>query len=217
VPFGSNVASGSLLVAVCSIYQDVSSASAPVFTDSLSSTWTIEVNTTPGGGTATPSRIYAAWAITSAGGANSVTCNPPGTSDFITVVAIEYSGIATSSPRDQLTVGDFGGTPSDDATSGTTGTTVQANEVLVGAMTFNDGATATLDEVLPLTLVEEEENHGLFAVVNVSDLLLSATGTYTATWTIGDGDDPRDWVACAVTFKEAGVVVRRPGKAIWFQ
>lgn len=116
------------------------------------------------------------------GGADTVTFDVVGTNiaDF-TVVIAEFSGMVASSSVDKTQVGAANGTA---ANSGNTVTITQADEVIWGAVS-HDSTTFTITETGSALLVQEDENGSTNMPIAVSYKVVSATGAYNATWTIG--------------------------------
>jgi hypothetical protein len=208
--FNTNTASTTLLVVVCSVFLGTFTTNNPVISDTKGNTWTLAVNV--GDTVEVLSRLYIAYAQNATAGADTVICDPPNASDLTTLVIIEYSGLTTSGALDQVSsvYDDSGAT---DATAGPTGTTVQANEILVGALVPDATVPNSVSEVPPLTLVEEYEPDGAFMPVAVGDRQLSATGTYSVAWTLAN---PSLWSAAVLTFKATtGEVARRRIRSVW--
>lgn len=91
----------------------------------------------------------------------------------------EISGAATASPLDKTMTGTETST---DHSSGSTATTSQANEILIGFGTSRDGATLTTDTGAGWTEIDRYE-----ATANIPLItgyrIVSATGTYAYTYT----------------------------------
>lgn len=130
-------------------------------------------------------------------GADTVTfdINGAGTGQITCVIA-EFNTITTASALDKTQVG--GPTLGTAADSGATATTTQADELIWGAMT-HDGSNRTLTETGSATIVQENEGGTSDMPLAVSYRVVSATGAYHATWTIGTGNV--NWIGHVATFK----------------
>jgi len=130
-----------------------------------------------------------------ASGACTVTFAPSsGTADLSLVVS-EFGGMVTTGALDQFASGSGNSTS---ASSGTTGTRAQADEVLMGCMT-HDGTNRTLTEGGGFSLLQEHEGGSADMPIGTSYLIASSAGTDAATWTIGTGSV--NWLARVATFK----------------
>lgn len=107
----------------------------------------------------------------------------------------EYSGLATSAAKDQPAFADSGTTPSTSLDSGPTPTTTQAKELLFGfgcgGVDLNVSAAGT-----NYTLRQSRTNPA--PGLGTEDLVVSATGTYRAIFTI---DVSTNWICAIVTYK----------------
>jgi hypothetical protein len=198
VAFSTNTQGNTLLVAACGVFQGTFSTTPATFTDNQESGWSVAINVGVNDGASHQTRLYLAYKIAPTAGVYNITCDPPGTSNYITLVIAEYSGIALSSPLDQVAT-NADPTGSASVTSGTTATTVQANELLIGLMSHASSTGATsITPVAPLLQVEEEEDWTQFENMAVGDRVLSSTGTFAAQWTLGTSEP---YVAGVATFK----------------
>jgi hypothetical protein len=188
---------GDFLMAACSVYLTDVSATNAVFSDTQGNTWTVIANFAYLDGGIDHSHVYVAWAVASATTTPTVTCNPPGTNEYISLQVSAFSGIVTTSPLDQSVTATDGGTTSTAPNSGTTGTTVQADELLIGSMSHCCLFSA-ITTTAPLLQVTEEEGAGGEQTLAVGYRLLSSVGTFSAAWTLGSADN---WGAGAWTFK----------------
>lgn len=93
-------------------------------------------------------------------------------------VAMQYSGVSTSTPVDKTATGTYSAVTS--LTSGTTATTSQANEMLIGffACTGMNGGNFTQGSGYTLRV-----NDGYLVSLATEDEVVSATGAYQATMT----------------------------------
>jgi len=127
---------------------------------------------------------------------NVVTATFGGSIDDRTITVDQYSGCDTTAPLDQYNTG------TGDSNTPTTGdiTTTAANEVLVAGVyncyfypsTITAGTNYTLR-----TLTDPAPSYGAS-----EDRIVSATGTYNATFSL---DIARDWVSIVASFKAVAV------------
>lgn len=130
----------------------------------------------------------------------------PSVADSVAGGVLEYSGIVTSSPLDQTASNTVGGSPSSIST-GTTGTTGQANEliiVVVGPHANNNhpwvlsswsaGYTSQIEEPEGLAVPGSASS-----ACHIADRIVSAVGTYSATGTWSPASS--DAGAAIATFK----------------
>jgi hypothetical protein len=215
VAYTSNIAANSLLKACCAVYQGTFGATNATFSDTKGNTWSVAFNIGVDDANFNKARLYMGYALnTNGAGPDTVTCNPPGTSDYITLVIVEESGMAQASVLDQTATASNGTTSSSAVSSGTTGTTAQADEVLTACMLYDAPSNTTITETAPLVLVRESEEQVATQSIAVGDRTLSSTGTYSAAWTLGAG---ANWAAGVATFRmtvvqpsPAGLVVPFP-------
>lgn len=144
-----------------------------------------------------------------AGGETTLTITPS-VARPIALVAAEYSGVVTSSPADQtVTATGAGSTTTGPVSAGTTGTTVQASE-LVLAVTGPHGYPNTNLASSPVwsggytsrgQAASAFGTNSRNSAVFLGELVVSAVGTQTTstTWTNGASD----WGAIIATFKGA--------------
>lgn len=125
-----------------------------------------------------------------------ITANSAGSS-FITISAAAYSGLATSGVLDKQHSASGTGTALD---SGSTTTTAQANELLIGGGTVAAGSTVTWTAGTGYTIRSSVTNAAVGGVSYLEEKIVSATGTYnaTATSSVSGG-----WDAAIATFKDA--------------
>jgi len=128
--------------------------------------------------------------VNATGGATTVTAH--GT----TVVGLaihEYSGLATTTPLDKT---QSNNATSGSATSNSTATTTSANELVFGLIgTSGSGDTVTAGSGYQ---ARETDAPGHIAT---EDKIVSATGTYAATWTISPSDE---YAALVATYAAPG-------------
>lgn len=111
-------------------------------------------------------------------------------------VLVEVSGLATSGADDRTATATSPSTTS--VVSGTTATTQHANEILFGAMT-HDGGAPTITEAGGWTLLFEQEDNNNRQCGSFVYQLVSATGAYDHTWTIGSAVNG---IGCLATFAD---------------
>ena len=200
--YTSSVTSGSCLIAACAVYlTDGFSTTNPAFTDTQTNTWTVSNNEGVRDPNSLLSRIYMARATAGSSAGNTVTCNPPGASSFITLVILEYSGMSTCTP-DQVSDGS-GGVGGTAVSSGSTPTTTQADETVVGAMTYEEAPDTTITVDSPCVSIQENEDQIPSQPIAVCDYTVGATGAQVAAWTLGTS---KKWAAVVLTLKHAAVV-----------
>lgn len=178
VSFDASVGAGNLLV--LGIYTD-SSATITV-SDNRGNTWNLVYNTVVSG----IGRIAFYYAQNVAAGSTTVTVTQTGA--FTGLVVAEYSGIATTSSFDQT---NSGSAVSSSPSSGNV-TTTQADELLVGFATTEPGVTWTAGT--NFTLRDANSSGQL----QLEDRIVSATGTYAATFTMSAS---QRWGCGIATFK----------------
>lgn len=125
-----------------------------------------------------------------AGGSTTVTATVTGGPATLRWGIHEYSGLATSSTLDKTHSANGVGTAAD---SGATATTTQADELLFGVLDCGAGCTATAGSGYTL------RNNNIGSKYSSEDQIVSATGTYSATFTITSDD----WSAAIATYKAA--------------
>jgi len=142
--------------------------------------------------------IYYSTPIGATAGTFTVTAMPS-VASAITMVAVEYAGLASANPVD-VTASNTGA--SANASSGTTAPTAQADELAVAVLGFtcNSGTcTVTIPAGYAVRLTEA---NSAWENVEAADAILSTIGTQSAAWTTGGaGNSPPDYVACIATFK----------------
>jgi hypothetical protein len=158
--------------------------------DSKGNTWTVDRQTT--------NTSLARGAIATARLASALTTSDTITvtlasSQFANVAAFEYSGVATSSPFDQSAINNGSGTT---ASAGPTGTTTQADELVVG---FAGTGSANTGFTPPVGWNNRASNSTNIAF---SDKVVSSTGTHSASWTIPSAA----WAVVIATYKAAVTV-----------
>lgn len=186
--FTSNVTAGSLLVVGGSNWGRTFGTSS--CSDSRGQTYTRDVTGSNGSPTI---GVYST--PNAAAGATTVTLTATGTTDDISIAIHEYSGMATSSPADQARTGTGTGTTH---SSGATGTTTQANELVFAVGTHNGSNVAV--SAGSGYLLRQSQTSAVDMPIATEDKTVTATGTQTATFTW----DNAAYVVGIVTYKEAG-------------
>ena len=165
----SAVSTNQLLFAYCAVSQGVFSTADAAFTDTLGNTWTVIINVGPGDGGAgnEPVRVWGAYTVSTGSGGNTVTCDPPGISNFITLVILSMSGVQTTTPLDQVTKdNDENGTTTPN--TGTTAATTVADAIMVaGLATGADYTVTSITESGPCVLAEEVQSAATFQTIAV--------------------------------------------------
>lgn len=130
------------------------------------------------------------------------TANMGGSAAGGVLIVQEWSGLTTASPKDQTATGTGS---SATHTSGTTGTTTQATELVFGADTVNGSGTSGPSAIsnsftlLRATAANYEDNQNTFWAVSTARKDLTSTGTTSTAWTWTNGG----YTNALVTFKEA--------------
>lgn len=189
--FGSNTTVGNVIIVVL---DDVYSTSGFGFThscsDSKGNTYTKVFDKSDYGSGS--SEVW--WApITTGGASHTVAASMTG-GGYISIRAMEFSGIDTTAPFDKSSAQIAGGAS---FTSGSTATTAQADELLIGSIAYppphaSSGAGGWTD--LP------EVGTGTGTDLQVSYKIVSATGTYAYTGTTDNGNAR----TVITTFKASG-------------
>ena len=136
--------------------------------------------------------------IAAASGTFTVTCTFNSFTIYASVIVGEYSGLASSNWFD-VTAGASGSTTGTHS-SGSTATTAQASEILIGgiAMACN-GCTLTAGS--GYSVLTTVNNASASWKLGLEDEVVSSTGTYAATFTDSQGFG--DWIAVITTYKGA--------------
>jgi YD repeat-containing protein len=169
--------------------------------DSGGNSYAVDRNVTNGSGTTgVRTIILSAHNILALTSGNAITCTHPSVSARA-MSANQFSGIASSAPRDQTMAGT--GT-SAAPSSGSTPTTTQAYELLLGAIGVEGPTTDTFTAGSSYTTIGRRGTSGGAATnnitVNPEYRLVTATGAYSATGTLGTS---RRWAAAIGTYKAA--------------
>jgi hypothetical protein len=165
--FPSNVTSGSLLVVYITINAATGTLSA---SDNVNGNYNVDVTAQGQNNTGAICTFPGA-----AGGATTVTFSQSGAAGGLTCVIEEWSGIVPSTALDQIASVAY--TSTSTPSSGSTPTTTQAYELLLGAVVMNIAQTVTPGTGWSLGRIQ-----GRIAVENQ---VVIATGAYAATFTLG--------------------------------
>lgn len=194
VTFNSATTSGNLLVlCVTSYYAGANAGGTWTVSDNKGNTWSSATSSD------TFSRIQIFYAENITGGSShQVTLSVSGIAAYMIATAVEYSGVATSSSLDQSGSA-YTATNTTSYTSPTTGTTSQADELLIGCHhAYQSSATPTPSGSFSTVATQTGST---LHVHTVQDRIVSATGAYASagTWST-TGANHTDGIA---TFKAA--------------
>src|SRR5262245_2397714 len=188
VAFASNNTAGNLIVVA--VLFSPSTALVTGITDTRGNTYVQARSHTNSTG-----NIYGTvwYAKNVAAGANTVTLSFSGVSSSQMII-LEYSGLDTTAPLDQV----------NSATSSSAGTVLNSGNVTTTAaneLIFGAAGVASAANITPGAGFTERQdcNNKLEAM----DQVVSATGTYAASWT---DDVSGHWVALVVTFSAGGAL-----------
>lgn len=124
---------------------------------------------------------------------------------FLTVAVYEFSGLVTGATSFDVSSGasNVTGAGGNAPTAGTTATTSQANEVVIGGWLFNNGLNITFTAGGSFTAPAAGQNlTGTSNLCLLSEyLIVAATGTQTATGTTNDSNGR--WAGTIGTYKMA--------------
>jgi hypothetical protein len=200
VTFRKNVTAGNLIVVMAAQYGGTALASNSV-SDNQSNTYTLIGSVTSYAGDAS---LKVAWyyAYNVTGGSVTITVTAGGVP---TVLALEYSGITTSDPLDKQTTAN---TSSGDTaiSSGNTTTTAQADELILG-FTAPYAASTYMQPGTNFMLRDGYTNGTNMQICYSEDRVVSATGTYAATFTQEGADG---YICKVATFKIAATGGGKP-------
>lgn len=166
--------------------------------DNKGNTWSLAIGPVANGG----DNLYIYYCKNPTVGSGHTLTFTPGGSHFSTISAAAYSGLDTSAPLDKTAQG-TGNTGA--MTTANTGTTAQADELLIGVFTVSTGTTVAWTQGSGFTIRSHVDNGAVGGVGMLEDQIVSATGAYAAT---GNNDQSANYVALIATFKAAtgGVV-----------
>ena len=147
-----------------------------------------------------------------AGAGTAVTINQA--SFLSAAVVMEYSGILTAVPLDQIALGNSVGT-SLDAVTGTTATTTQANELWIGGIGYAH-STRTLGTILNSftsvdNAVTSNATSGNNAMVYAIERIVSAAGAASSGGTISSS--ATQWAGTIAAFKASNSILALAGSA----
>lgn len=135
-----------------------------------------------------------------------VTVTVPASAD-VSVIAVEYSGLATSSVLDQVSAQATGTVPPQPASGNIT--TTQADELLIGLM-FSDNSSTNSTAGTNFGNIVNQANAAFGNMLSIEDRIVSSTGTYSAPFASQPNDTP--WMARIASYKMAaagGVTAKR--------
>jgi len=204
VTTGQTVAQGNTLIVVGGRYINAAGDTIASVMDSQGNTYTVDVAGFNMGGADAQVGVARGYMTTALTATDTVTIqwtNAAATSYFFGQL-IEYSGIASTTPKDQTANATAFRTQADGITSGATPTTTQADELLFGVLHVQSG-TETISAGTNWTMRTQSAWGGGSFVQGVEDQVVSATGAYTATgsWVAGSQTEG----AIIVTYKAASV------------
>ena len=179
-------------------------------TDSASNTYSLDREHTNGSDTSgVRTLIFSAHNVAALVTNNTITCTHPSVGARA-MSASEFSGLLTSGAKDQATSATGNGTSPN---SGTTATTTQPDELLIGAIGVEGPSGDTFTPGTNYTTGTRSGTSGGNALTNITInpeyRIVSATGAYAATATLGTS---RQWSALIVTYK--GVPPPLPTKLV---
>lgn len=184
--FDSSVATGNLLICCIASAGDITAVSG-----SVNGAFTKAVDNGQSG----PLIFTEIWYKENCTGGAETISFTGGFDNFEHMAIAEYSGIATSGSLDK-TASAIDVADETAYSSGTTATTTQANELLIGAC----GNDSTKTSVPDAGWTERYEGTANSRVLAFNDQIVSATGAYKMS---GDWSGNSNWVVCIATFKGA--------------
>lgn len=173
------------------------------FADNQSSnTYSLGVKTAVDAGNRSRASIFYVKNVNSNGGTFTITLTTNVSCDLVWS-AQEHSNIDTTSPLDQTQVNR--GT-ADPINTGTTGTTVQADELICAVCILRVTETTIVVEVVVPTWTQEHEelSFTLSEPGEGDSRYVTATGTQSCSWTEAPSTPGNGWSACIATFKVSG-------------
>jgi hypothetical protein len=114
------------------------------------------------------------------------------------LMAVEYSGMAKTNPLDATAPNN---SVSTSPTSGTTSTTAQANELVAAILDYGCGSGSCPATTPGGYTLRMSEPSSTYSTSTADDMIVSATGTQSATWTTSGGGDNGDYYSCIATFR----------------
>jgi hypothetical protein len=192
----STTGAGNFLAIVVTCYYAGANAHTPwTVSDNNGSTVTQAVTDEQDDGSNQLTRIYYTENIAGRAG-HQVSWASAGGNTYVILTVIEYSGVATTSSLDQTT-GQHQLSASS-YSSGATGSTTQADELLLGVHHVNDTSTTWTPDSGWGTVVRQTD--GSFHQHQVQERLVSSTGTYASS---GTASGTISTVGVIATFKAA--------------
>jgi hypothetical protein len=191
-------------IAFCSdVNCDASPNASMAIYDSNGNAYSLAVTTSTLDGTA-GFQVATFYAPNIAGGTDTITASTTGSPYYLTVVASEWKGVATSNPLDQI------GAASGSSTAPTVTTdasTTQSNELIYS---LADSFSNSTDINTPTYVdIDADVNGG----VSDAYLVSSTISHYTVNWTAGLSDP---WWSLIATFKPVGAAPPPPPTEYWF-
>ena len=206
--FSSSTTSTNAIVVVCWLWSSNSTGTFPTnaVTDNKSNTYTRRQISSQGmsGGTAVTA-IFESQNITG-GASHTITVTPTGTQSALIVGATEYSGVLTANAQD---VGNVASGESASATTGTTATTAQNDEVFIGVgtlqgninMTENASGSTPASGWTPIVTESDGDNYQSGEAV---DVVATATAAADHFWS----HTSAPWAGAIETYKAAAAAGR---------
>lgn len=185
--YGSAVTAGNLLICGISTAGNVTQVS-----DDVNGNWTKAIDEDDNGGNLLFAEI---WYFPNTAGGTPTVSFTGGFDNFEHMAIAEYSDMATSTPLDK-TASAIDTVDQTDYSSGTTATTAQADELLIGVC----GNDSTRTSVPDAGWTERYEGSANSRVLSFCDRIVSATGAYEMS---GDWSGGCNWAICIATFKAA--------------
>ncbi len=170
--------------------------------DTKGNTYQIDVQKGNGGSVGTYSAIVSSKIGTALVNTNTITATISATVTFRMITAAEYSGLDTTTWLDQTASGTGTSTT---PTSAATATTTVADELVAGAISYNDGTANSATPGAGCTsgcpgYTEYNELHATSKGLEDEDMIVTATGTYVADATLSAS---KAWTASVATYKMA--------------
>ena len=194
--FSGSTSNGNTIAAIAYIFDpDGTPPTNFSFTDAKSNTYNTITNAVRTFGVASAARCEMEYATNITGGtSHTVSVSPGDTGLYITLGAIEMSGVDTATPVDQS------GNNAGNSTTPAVSITPTANGLFLAAVGYDASATTITEEGSPWTLAYElDENNDAMAQNVIYNAATNGSGD-TANWTLGDA---RQWGVIAAVFKEA--------------
>ncbi len=200
VSFGALPAAGNTIIVEVAYDPATATPLAAWMTDNQGNTYQLAVGSAVNGTVRTA--IYYAENIGTPSGTFTVTFTPA-VNSFFAMMAVEWAGLATSSSIDQTNSNFSTSSPA----AVTTGTTTQANELVVAVFGNSQSGNTAITKDAAFTEDFVETNGAVFQASEGSYQIVSATGAYTSTWTMASG---AAWTCSIATFKQAAAAAGGP-------